>query len=226
MLFDEDSRAERLRKVRKQRTVFESNQLDMLEDTFKNNPYPSSDEYETLAKRISIDEARLRIWFQNRRARYRRSSKNVPNSPVPVSHFSVPNFATRHPILPASPFSQSQLLMLGAHPLMFGGFWLSQNYDKYPVVKRMNAEWLNAQQTPNWATQDNSADEGQPRSRTVHKARPTFIANIWHYVHPLAQSITRAIEYIRNSNNPVHQQNTQLLLSTLYNHVSSHHLNC
>lgn len=58
---DEDSQSEKMRKYRKQRTVFEADQLKALEDTFAVNAYPSSEEYESLAERISIDEARLRV---------------------------------------------------------------------------------------------------------------------------------------------------------------------
>lgn len=120
---DEETRAERLRKVRKQRTVFETPQLEMLETRFKANPYPSSDEYESLATKISIDEARLRIWFQNRRARYRRSSKNTTTSPLPVTKYPAPSFPCHPTTLPVCPpLSQSQLIMLGAHPFMFGAY--------------------------------------------------------------------------------------------------------
>ena len=66
-------------RYRKQRTVFEPCQLKALEDTFSENPYPSSEKYEMLSDEICVDEARLKIWFQNRRARYRRSAKRTPS---------------------------------------------------------------------------------------------------------------------------------------------------
>ena len=74
--------------------VFESSQLKMLENTFTVNPYPSSEEYEILSNKSSIDEARLRIWFQNRRARYRRSVKNSP-PPPPTSGIHTDSSAVR-----------------------------------------------------------------------------------------------------------------------------------
>ena len=55
------SSSEKQRKYRKQRTVFESDQLKALEDMFSVNAYPSSEEYEALSDRIGIDEPRLRV---------------------------------------------------------------------------------------------------------------------------------------------------------------------
>lgn len=126
----DETNAEKLRKYRKQRTVFESSQLKTLEDTFAINAYPSSEEYESISAKISIDEARLRIWFQNRRARYRRSAKSGSSrsqSPACQSvPFHMPTFASpaaipRLPSFTSSP-AASHLMMYGAHPFMFPGF--------------------------------------------------------------------------------------------------------
>ena len=118
-----------MRKYRKQRTVFESSQLKTLEDTFAVNAYPSSEEYETLSEKTSIDEARLRIWFQNRRARYRRSAKNSPSpvgqsptSTLPAMPFHLPHYATSPTMPRLNNLSHSQLMMYGAHPFLLNGF--------------------------------------------------------------------------------------------------------
>lgn len=67
----------KLRKYRKQRIVFEPTQLKVLEDMFAFNAYPCSKKFEHISKLTMIDEARLRIWFQNRRARCRKMAKNT-----------------------------------------------------------------------------------------------------------------------------------------------------
>ncbi|XP_067947640.1 retina and anterior neural fold homeobox protein 2-like [Watersipora subatra] len=114
---EDGCRESRLRKVRKQRTVFETTQLEMLETTFNSNPYPSSEDYDNLAAKVSIDEARLRIWFQNRRARYRRSSKSIPSTILPSTNFPLSNFTS-----PVPPTSHSSVMMFGSYPFLFGRF--------------------------------------------------------------------------------------------------------
>lgn len=84
-----DSTSER--KYRKQRTVFEPSQIAALEDMFSKNQYPSSEDYDKLSCKISIDEQRLRIWFQNRRARHRRLMKSSPAHLSPMSPLSIPS---------------------------------------------------------------------------------------------------------------------------------------
>lgn len=63
-------------KYRKQRIVFEPTQLEILEEAFASNAYPSAAKFEFISKLTMIDEAKLRVWFQNRRARCRKSAKN------------------------------------------------------------------------------------------------------------------------------------------------------
>ena len=104
------------RKLRKQRTIFNETQLKMLETTFKSRLYPSSEDYESLAREINIDEARLRIWFQNRRARFRKLSRKNWKAMMAASRYYMPTI----PNYPASIFSTIHLPTFSMQPWPLG----------------------------------------------------------------------------------------------------------
>ncbi|XP_078399662.1 homeobox expressed in ES cells 1 [Cetorhinus maximus] len=60
---------------RRARTAFSRSQIEVLEKEFQLNCYPGIDVREELAQKLALDEDRIQIWFQNRRAKLKRSRR-------------------------------------------------------------------------------------------------------------------------------------------------------
>ncbi|XP_066928929.1 paired box protein Pax-6-like isoform X2 [Clytia hemisphaerica] len=61
---------------RRLRTSFSTEQKQALEVAFKKTPYPDAIQREQLATKNQIPEARVQVWFSNKRAKHRRLDKN------------------------------------------------------------------------------------------------------------------------------------------------------
>nr|BAF56223.1 Pax-D2 [Anthopleura japonica] len=71
--------------LRKQRIRFSRYQMKSLEQEFEFNPYPSHEERENISKALDVDEAKVKVWFSNQRAKVKR------REPSPIhSYHSLP----------------------------------------------------------------------------------------------------------------------------------------
>ncbi|UJR14252.1 hypothetical protein I4U23_001243 [Adineta vaga] len=61
------------RKPKRNRTAFTPSQLLKLENAFEKNHYIVGQERKDLAKHLNLPEARVKVWYQNRRTKHKRS---------------------------------------------------------------------------------------------------------------------------------------------------------
>lgn len=71
-------------KAKRIRTIFTPEQLERMEDEFNKTQYMVGHDRVLLASRLNLSEAQVKVWFQNRRIKWRKQNQNFNQNKLEV----------------------------------------------------------------------------------------------------------------------------------------------
>ncbi|XP_060554240.1 homeobox protein unc-42-like [Ruditapes philippinarum] len=210
---DENEKTNKLPK-KNSRTNFTNEQVKALMKIFHETPYPDSEMMENIGKDLNITEKQVKIWFQNKRARWRRRVSDNKNNNVqsflPTTAMSYGYMQTGH-VMTSYPFQNIPGYM--SYPWIQG--YAGHNFMSQPLTGQNLANQIPYQTSNQSTTLTNfgstgisansalttmsSAQYGQQKSPMQHRQSfqyPVFekeLKSIWVAIDDRAKKVEERV---------------------------------
>lgn len=175
---------------RRQRTNFNEAAIESLDIAFAKNPYPDINEREALAKVLSTTEDRIQVWYQNKRARYRKKMQKENIAKVPKK----PSQKAAKPESYASTKALTPVASLDQSPIRPYNMKTSEHCNSTPISSYPQYKF-----NENKATRTHTHDSGylsynsysslnRSSLNPISDNSPSFISNVYSTPHSYSSS--------------------------------------